>query len=292
MADDAVPRHRPGPGAGTALPDAPSGTPPATRSGRWSAMLDLLATTGRLGVSETAERLGVSEATVRRDFAELARRQLVTRQHGGVVAASIAYELPYRYRSSQGDESLARIGAKVAELVRPGQVVGLNGGTTTTAVARALTAREELLAAPGLSIVTNALNIAAEAVLRQHVRCVSLGGVARPESFETTGPIAMQALEQLWLDTAVVGVTGLTVREGATCDLEDEAALIRGMIARAGEVVVVTTSAKLGTRGFASICGAAQITHLVTTRPEGEGVAAAEKQLQAMTAVGVQVHIV
>lgn len=255
-------------------------------------MLDLLATSGRLGVSETAQRLGVSEATVRRDFAELARRQLVTRQHGGVVAASIAYELPYRYRSSQSDQGLVRIATKVAELVRPGQVVGLNGGTTTTAVARALTTREELLAAPGLSIVTNALNIAAEAVLRQHVRCVSLGGVARPESFETTGPMAMQALDQLWLDTAVVGVTGLTVREGATCDLEDEAALIRAMIARANQVVVATSSQKIGSRGFASICGASQITHLVTTEPTGEDAGVAEKQLQGMAAAGVQVHLV
>ena len=74
------------------------------RASRWSIMLDRLATTGRLGVGEAAELLGVSEATIRRDFSELAKRQLVARNHGGVVATSVAYELPYRYRSSMADD--------------------------------------------------------------------------------------------------------------------------------------------------------------------------------------------
>ncbi|GAA3607219.1 DeoR/GlpR family DNA-binding transcription regulator [Marihabitans asiaticum] len=253
-------------------------------------MLDMLAATGRLGVTEAAERLGVSEATIRRDFGELARRRLVTRQHGGIVAASVAYELPYRYRASQDDEDLARIAERVADLVEPGQVIGLNGGTTTTACARAVTAREGLL--EELTIVTNALNIAAEVVLRPGVRCVSLGGVARPESFEVTGPLAMQALGQLWLDTAVVGVTGLSALEGATCDLEDEAALIRLMIDRAKQVVVATNAAKLGRRRFASICAAHQVTHLVTTEPEGDAAQAARGELDELSALGVSVHVV
>ncbi len=162
--------------------------PARNRASRWSVMLDRLATTGRLGVGEAAELLGVSEATIRRDFSELAKRQLVARNHGGVVATSVAYELPYRYRSSRADDDRTRVAAAAAALVEPGQVIGLNGGTTTTATARAITAREDLAADGEITIVTNALNIATEAVLRPHVQCVSLGGVARPESYEVTGP--------------------------------------------------------------------------------------------------------
>ena len=133
-------------------------------------MLDRLATTGRLGVTETAELLGVSEATIRRDFSELAKRQLVTRNHGGVVATSVAYELPYRYRSSKADDGRTRVAEAAASLVAPGQVIGLNGGTTTTATSRAITAREDLAIDGEITIVTNALNIATEAVLRPHVQ--------------------------------------------------------------------------------------------------------------------------
>ncbi|HET8987298.1 MAG TPA: DeoR family transcriptional regulator, partial [Humibacillus sp.] len=84
---------------------------------RWSIMLDHLATSGRLGVGEAAELLRVSEATIRRDFSELAKRQLVKRNHGGVVATSLAYELPYRYRSSLGDDDRARVADAAAQLV-------------------------------------------------------------------------------------------------------------------------------------------------------------------------------
>ncbi len=255
------------------------------RASRWSIMLDRLATAGRLGVGEAAELLNVSEATIRRDFSELAKRQLVARNHGGVVATSVAYELPYRYRSTRADEDRARVAEAAAALVEAGQVVGLNGGTTTTATARAITARDDLVDADGeVTIVTNALNIATEAVLRPHVQCVSLGGVARPESYEVTGPLAQLVLGQLWLDVAIVGVNGLSAREGATCRHEEEAAIIRTMIERSKKVICVATGDKLGARTFASICPAERIDHLVTT------VGADRAEVDALRDVGVEVH--
>lgn len=254
------------------------------RASRWSIMLDRLATTGRLGVGEAAELLGVSEATIRRDFSELAKRQLVARNHGGVVATSVAYELPYRYRSSRADDDRARVAEAAAALVRTGQVIGLNGGTTTTATSRAITARDDLASDGEITIVTNALNIATEAVLRPHVQCVSLGGVARPESYEVTGPLAQLVLQQLWLDVAIVGVNGLSAREGATCRHEEEAAIIRTMIERSKQVICVATGEKLGMRTFASICPAERIDHLVTT------VGADRAEIDALREAGVEVH--
>jgi DeoR/GlpR family transcriptional regulator of sugar metabolism len=258
--------------------------PARNRASRWSVMLDRLATTGRLGVGEAAELLNVSEATIRRDFSELAKRQLVARNHGGVVATSVAYELPYRYRSSMADYDRTRVAEAAAALVEPGQVIGLNGGTTTTATSRAITAREDLAADGEITIVTNALNIATEAVLRPHVQCVSLGGVARPESYEVTGPLATLVLQQLWLDVAIVGVNALSAREGATCRHEEEAAIIRTMIERSQQVICVATGEKLGLRTFASICPAERIDHLVTT------VGADRDEVEALRAAGVQVH--
>ena len=254
------------------------------RASRWSIMLDRLATTGRLGVGEASELLGVSEATIRRDFSELAKRQLVARNHGGVVATNVAYELPYRYRSSMGDDDRTRVAEAAAALVLPGQVIGLNGGTTTTATSRAITAREDLAADGEITIVTNALNIATEAVLRPHVQCVSLGGVARPESYEVTGPLATLVLQQLWLDVAIVGVNGLSAREGATCRHEEEAAIIRTMIERSKQVICVATGDKLGVRTFASICPAERIDHLVTT------VGADRDEVDALREAGVDIH--
>jgi DeoR/GlpR family transcriptional regulator of sugar metabolism len=237
------------------------------RPRRWDALLDLVAERGRLSVGEAASRLRVSEATVRRDFTALADQRLVTRTHGGVVAASVAYDLPARYRARAAADPTERIAAAAASLVDAGTVVGLNGGRTTSATARRLAARDDLQATagrPGLTVVTNALNIATEMVLRPYIRTVALGGVVRPYSYELTGDLARLVLDQLWLDVLLLGVEGLDPVAGATCHDDTEAGVDAAMVARSRRVVVVAASEKLGARSFARICGADDIDVLVT----------------------------
>nr|WP_211239814.1 DeoR/GlpR family DNA-binding transcription regulator [Jiangella gansuensis] len=267
--------------------DAEGQTPDRAR--RWRQMLDLLAERGRLSVTDTAAALAVSEATVRRDFTELARQQLVTRTHGGVLATSVAYDLPARYRSSSGHDPKERIAAAAADMVEPGMVVGFNGGTTTSATARRLAARIEHgphSGDPALTVVTNALNIATEMVLRPHIRTVSLGGVARPQSYEMTGPLATLVLNELWLDMLILGIDGLTASGGASCRHVGEAGINALMVQRASKVVVVGTGDKIGHRAFARICDIDQVNVLVTEP------SAAEDDLAALRSAGVDVRVV
>ena len=121
---------------------------PVSRYRRWNELLELLATAGQLQVEDAAAALGVSAATVRRDLDELARQQMLTRIRGGAVAQGVTYDLPLRYKSERHPSEKQRIAAVAAGLVRPGQIAGLNGGTTTTEVARALAIRSDLTAGP------------------------------------------------------------------------------------------------------------------------------------------------
>ena len=260
---------------------------PLDRGARWSALLGLLAEHGRLTVAQVVEELGVSEATVRRDFGELAAQQLVTRTHGGVVATAVAYDLPARYKQASGDTAKDRIASAAAELAIPGSVVGFNGGTTTSATARRLAARSDLASSserPAITVVTNALNIATEMVLRPFIRCVTLGGVARQESYELSGPLASTVLNELWLDTVFLGVEALSAQAGATCRHEGEAGINALMVQRADKVVVVTTGEKVGRRAFARICQAARIDVLVTDKT------APDDEVRALRAAGVTVE--
>jgi DeoR family transcriptional regulator, aga operon transcriptional repressor len=259
------------------------------RSRRWDALLDLVAARGRLSVGEAAARLRVSPATVRRDFTALADQRLVTRTHGGVVAASVAYDLPARYRARGAADPTERIAAAAAQLLEAGTVVGFNGGRTTTSTARRLAVRDDLQVAagrPGVTVVTNALNIATEMVLRPYIRTVTLGGVVRPYSYELTGDLARLVLDQLWLDVLVLGVEGLDPVAGATCHDDSEAGVDAAMVARARRVVVVAASDKLGARSFARICGADDVDVLVTDRG---GDAAVVSDLRAAGVEVVQV---
>ncbi|HUJ05215.1 MAG TPA: DeoR/GlpR family DNA-binding transcription regulator [Streptosporangiaceae bacterium] len=238
-----------------------------SRYRRWNELLELLAVSGQLQVDQAARELGVSEATVRRDLDELSRQQMLTRIRGGAVAQGVTYDLPLRYKSERHPSEKQRIAALAAGLVKPGQIVGLNGGTTTTEVARALAIRSDLnagLPSPVLTVVTNALNIATELAVRQHIKIVTTGGVARPQSYELTGPLATGVLEQVALDLAVLGVDGIDAVTGATAHHEGEASINRLMAQRASKVVVVADSSKVGRRAFARICAAREIDVLVT----------------------------
>ena len=155
---------------------------------RLATVLDELSADGSVSVSELSERFGVSVATIRRDLQLLEEQRLVSRVHGGAVARGILYELPLRYKVARHQEEKRRIAAAAAALVEEGTTVGLTGGTTTTEVARTLGDT------PGLTVVTNALNIASELAVRSHLKLVVPGGVARASSYELVGPIAEVAL--------------------------------------------------------------------------------------------------
>ena len=238
-----------------------------SRYRRWNELLELLAADGQLQVDRAAEVLGVSAATVRRDFDELARQQMLTRIRGGALAQGVTYDLPLRYKSERHPSEKQRIAAVAADLVLPGQIVGLTGGTTTTEVARALAVRADLNSgapSPAVTIVTNALNIATELAVRQHIKIVTTGGVARPQSYELTGPLATGVLEQVTLDIVFLGVDGIDALAGATAHHEGEASTNRLMGRQARQVIIVADSSKVGQRAFARICSPAEIDVLVT----------------------------
>ncbi|MEV4292009.1 DeoR/GlpR family DNA-binding transcription regulator [Nonomuraea bangladeshensis] len=233
-----------------------------SRYDRWNAILELLAQEGRLTVEEAAQALEVSTATIRRDFDQLAQQQMLMRTRGGAVAQSVSYDLPLRYKTARHADEKNRIATAAAELVPPGAVVGLNGGTTTSELARTLAIRPALES--GFTVVTNALNIAAELTVRQHVKIVVTGGVARQQSYELIGPLASGVLEQVTLDIAFLGVDGLDVELGASAHHEGEASVNNLLISRAAQVVVVADSSKIGKRAFSRICPITRIDTLVT----------------------------
>lgn len=237
-----------------------------TKEERLNAILELLWQRGRLDVEETAQTLRVSAATVRRDLDTLAVQQMLTRTHGGALSNSTASELPLRYKTARHAPEKRRIAEAAAALVSRGMVVGVNGGTTTTEVARSLATRADLASdgEEAITVVTNAVNIANELTVRNHVKIVVTGGVARPSSYELIGPLAARILDEIALDVAILGVDALGVESGAMAYHEGEAGTNRLLAERAEKVVVVADSSKLDRRAFARICRVDEVDVLVT----------------------------
>jgi DeoR family transcriptional regulator of aga operon len=236
---------------------------------------------GSVGVAKLTDLLDVSEASVRRDLHLLETQNLLTRTHGGAVASGVLYELPMRYRGGQHHDAKRAI-AQAATALLPSDVisVGLNGGTTTTEVARSLAAR------PGLRVVTNALNIASELAVRSNIELVVCGGSARSESYELVGPLAELTLSNINLDVAIIGVDGVHPTAGFTTHHEVEAHTNRALVRAAERVIVVADSSKVGRRGFAKIGDIATASDIVTDS------GASAKDIDELGRLGPRVHVV
>ena len=167
------------------------------------------------------------------------------------MVSAVAYDLPLRYKAARRADEKQRIAKAAAELIPTGSTVGLNGGTTTSEVARELALRPEPSGGGvALTVVTNAINIANELAVRPQVKIVVTGGVARPNSYELVGPLVDTLLRGLALDYTILGVDAVHARFGAATHDESEAGANRALAECAGTVIVVADSSKLGAPGL------------------------------------------
>ncbi|MFJ9808640.1 DeoR/GlpR family DNA-binding transcription regulator [Streptomyces sp. NPDC101158] len=228
---------------------------------------------GSADVHALSDLLKVSTATVRRDLQELHDQGLLHRTRGGAVNL----EVPLRRRRETRQVEKRQIALAAESLVPDGAVVGLTGGTTTSELARRLADRG------GITIVTNAVNIAAELIARPETRLVVIGGIGRSASYELVGPAAERMLAHYHLDIAFIGVDGLTASEGCTTHDEMEATTDRAFLRSTARAVVLADSSKVGRVTFADICPLSDIHDLVTDDQ------LTDEQEAAVTAAGVRV---
>lgn len=216
---------------------------------------------GGARVSELVDLLHVSDMTVRRDIVQLARRGLVERVHGGAttVGARSSEEPGFAIKSALAREQKHSIAVSCAGLISPGESVAVSAGTTTLEVAR------ELLPVADLTIVTNSPPVAD--LMHdpgRRDRTVVLVGGERTPSNALVGPVAVEALRSLHVDTLVLGVHGITVQQGLTTPNLVEGATDRALVNSARRLIVVADHTKWGVVGLATISALNQVDVLVT----------------------------
>lgn len=197
---------------------------------------------GRISLQEMIERLGCSEATARRDLDYLARSGQVIRTIGGAQLdqAGIPREVSFDEKKLLLRLEKEAIARKAASLVQEGDIIGLTGGTTTFLLARELKLRS------GITVVTNAVNIAMELADNENIQVVLTGGVIRGKSYELCGPLAQAAVERLNIGTMFLGVDGISKEAGITTYSELEAEIGRLLVQRSKRVIAVFDRSKAG----------------------------------------------
>ncbi len=222
-------------------------------------ILTVLRRDGQVVAKQISQELGLSEDTIRRDLRELAQEGLLQRVHGGALPASPAVA-DFAGREAILSDSKATIGWAAAQMIKDGQVVMVDGGTTAQQLARQLP--------PGLraTIVTHSALIAVELVAHPLVEVILIGGRLFKHSIVSVGAVALEAISHIRADLFFMGVTGVHPEAGlSTGDLE-EAYIKRALCQQAAETFVLASEEKLGAASQYVIAGLSEVSGLIVER--------------------------
>jgi len=208
-------------------------------SERKALILDRLRRDRRVVAKTISQELGLSEDTIRRDLRELAADGLLQRVHGGALPISPAIvAMDERWQvAPESKDAVARI---AATLVRSGQVVILDGGTTTVRMARLLP--RDLRA----TVVTHSPSVAVELAAHSFIDVEMIGGRLFKHSVVAVGAAAMEAIARVRADAFFMGVTGVHPQMGLTTGDAEEATIKRALSRQAAETFVLASHEKLG----------------------------------------------
>jgi DeoR/GlpR family transcriptional regulator of sugar metabolism len=243
---------------------------------RRSLILERLRTQGRVLAADLSTELSVSSDTIRRDLRELDALGLLRRVHGGALRRH-GDAAPFAARARRAPEAKASIARRAATCIRGGDVVVLDGGTTTLELARALP--DDLRAI----VITTSPPIALALADHPGLDVTIIGGTLRPQALVTVGAAAAAALRSIRADVVFLGVCGLHPEIGVTTDNLEERHVKAAMIEGAAEVVALADHDKLGTAMPIVVAPMHAVTRLVTDAE------ADERALEPYRALGIEV---
>jgi DeoR family transcriptional regulator, aga operon transcriptional repressor len=248
---------------------------------RRRAIVESLNRDGRVLVGDLARQFQTSQVTIRNDLEVLHSHGLLHRTHGGALPPrdSALADPTLREKEKLHSREKLRIAKAAATMVREGQVVILDSGTTTTAVARALRNFHNL------TIVTNAVNMASE-LAGADLEVILTGGTLRKNSFSLVGPVAEDTLRRLNADILFLGVDGFDVQYGLSTPNLLEAKVNRIMVEISKKVILVCDASKFGRRSLSKITSTDSVHHVITDQ------SIHRTHLNALKECGIEVTLV
>ncbi len=220
-------------------------------------LLTLLKRDGKIVAKAVADLLAVSEDTIRRDLRELAGEGLLQRVHGGALPASPALA-DFAARQHIATDDKSAIGRAAAQLIRPGQVVFIDGGTTSAQLVRHLP--PELVA----TVITHSPSVAVELVAHPNIDVIMLGGRLYRHSVVGVGSATVEAIRQVRADVYFMGVCSVHPEAGLSTGDFEEAGVKRAMSAAAAETIVLASPEKLATASPYQVIALDELSGIVT----------------------------
>ncbi len=248
---------------------------------RQARIVELLGQRHKLLVPELCDYFTVSPATIRNDLNELEERGLLKRTHGGAISnVGTGYEQNSQQKAVKNRELKEAVAARAAELVKDGDTIAIDTGTTMEAFAARIAQKRSL------TVVTNDCRIASLLEEQSDAAVILTGGALRKGFHCTVGPVALETLSGLRVDKTFLATNGLTLESGLTTPDMNQAEVKRAMLRIGGQRILLCDSTKIGHDSFARVADIDAVDVLVTDKgiPPEVMLALAEKEVQVRIA--------
>ena len=224
---------------------------------RKTEILQLMESGKPVKVGELSERFEVSESTVRRDLQELENAGLIQRTHGGAISVQASFEMSYQEKEVQFYDEKQKIAKAAVDLVKDGETVFLDAGTTTLQIALALRGKT-------MTVATNSMDIAQVFAEDAQVEVIVLGGSLRKNTRSLVGFFTNEMLIRLHFDKVFLAANAVDLELGVTTPNLMEAETKRHMVKAGKEVILVVDHSKLWKKAMCRICSLSEISLLLT----------------------------
>ena len=231
-------------------------------------------------VSDLIKEYDVSIETIRRDLEYLEQKGYLKRVYGGAVLYGLYGEEPsYEHREIVHFEEKKTIARKAAELIEDGDTLFIEVGTTVLEAIYCLRSKRNL------TIITNATSVAREMIQTDGNRVILLGGELRTGEQSVYGFLTEQNLQHFYANKLLMGVGGLSIKNGFTDYHIQEANIRRMMIERSDKVIALADYSKFEVTAMNHVCPLSDVDVLVTDS------SAPEKIIQELRAGGMTVLV-
>ncbi|MGB4840553.1 MAG: DeoR/GlpR family DNA-binding transcription regulator [Saprospiraceae bacterium] len=233
-------------------------------------ILELLREDGSAKVVDLANIFKVTEVTVRQDLEKLEKEGLIVREHGGAHLKNVENQV--RNFSLVHQENLMEketIAEKCLEFIQPGDTIILDSGSTTTEIAK------KIIEIKGLTVITNALNIALLLGANPNIEVIMTGGEFKPPTLSLTGQKAADFFKGINVQKLFLATAGISLKYGLTYPSISDLVVKKAMIDASDITYLVADSSKIGKSAFASLGALSLIDYIITD----EGVEEKHKQV-------------
>ncbi|MEN4010519.1 MAG: DeoR/GlpR family DNA-binding transcription regulator [Chloroflexota bacterium] len=245
-------------------------------------ILNILKENSTANIKDLAERLNISQSTIRRDLDELAHQGMVRRVFGGAILEQQNWnEPPFELRETLHAVEKDRLARRAAELVQDGDIIFIDGGTTTQFIVPYLANKMNL------TVVTCGLNVAYKLNRLQNINTYVVGGELHTDSHSISGALALAVLDvyKIRCSKALIAASAVSAQFGVTNRILDRIPLKRKAIEISQQAFVLADGSKVGTVALGQIAPITDFAALVTDA------SAPEEEIEAIRALGVDVLI-